>query len=92
MSRARFALVRCEGLVLFLSGNTMVSNKLSDQDQGWKAYGISDDSKSYGDIRAGVLVFGLSVSSSFGEERETHNSLELDWRGLRLYDRLYIPD
>ena len=71
----------------------MVSKKLSERDQDLNAYGIFDAFKSYGNIGLrGMLVFGLSVASSFSEERETHHFLEVDWRGLRLYDCLYIPD
>ena len=92
-SLARAAPVRLGDLVLFLSCNMMVSKKLSYGDQDLNTYGIFDASKSYRDIGVrGVLVITLSNASSFSEERETHNFLELDQRGLRLYDCLSIPD
>ena len=57
---------------------TMVSKKLPNW-QDLNAYGIIfGSSKSYGNIGLrGMLVFDRSVASSFSEERETHNFLEL---------------
>ena len=70
----------------------MVSKKLPNW-QDLNAYGIFGASKSYGNIGLrGMLVFGFSVASSFSEKRETHSFLELDQRGLLLYDCLSIPD
>ena len=70
-SLARFAPVRL-GVLVFLSYNMMVSKKLFDRHQDLNSYGIFDASKSYGNIGLrGMLVFGLSVASSYSEEKET---------------------
>ena len=66
------------GLVAVTIMYMMVSKKLPNW-QDLNAYGIIlGDSKSYGNIGLrGMLVFDRSVASSFSEEKETHDFLEL---------------